>query len=279
MMPGGLRYIIRKVFNSVGLEIHGRDILSSDKNYQRSTLQGVLEQARNVGLSPATVIDVGAAHGTFALQCYSVFSDAKYILVEPLEEYKSFMDEVVGSIPNTEYILAAAHAESGRITINVHPDLVGSSLYLEKEDSNVNGVPRTVQAVSLDSLMEEGRIKPPFLLKIDVQGAELDVLKGAEEVLRNTEYALLEVSFFKFFEDGPQFYDIVVFMNSKGFVAYDIVGLQYRPLDDALSQADVIFVKKEGLFRKHHFYATRAQREKQDERFELTRRDLMRKYR
>ncbi len=63
----------------------------------------------------------------------------------------------------------------------------------------------------------------------------MDVLLGAEEILRNTEYVLLEVSFFEFFEDAPLFYDVMTFMKSKGFVAYDIFGLQYRVLDNALS--------------------------------------------
>jgi hypothetical protein len=97
-----------------------------------------------------------------------------------------------------------------------------------------------------------------------VQGAELDVLAGASEMLKATEYVLLEVSFFQFFENGPQLHDVVAFMKSRGFVAYDVFGFQYRPLDNALSQADLAFVRERGSFRQHHYYATRSQREQQD---------------
>lgn len=45
-------------------------------------------------------------------------------------------------------------------------------------------------------------------------------------------------------------------MQSRGWVAYDIAGLQYRPLDNALSQVDNAFVKEHGLLRKHQFCAT-----------------------
>ena len=45
---------------------------------------------------------------------------------------------------------------------------------------------------------------------------------GAEATLGSTEYIILEVSFFEFFKGGPQFWDVVNFMKSKGFVAYDI---------------------------------------------------------
>jgi len=265
-----LKTVVQNSLNAFGLDVQ--------KSGSRRSTAGVLRQCKDIGLSPQTVIDVGAAYGSFTLQCQKVFPDAKYILVEPLEEYKSSLDAVTRSIPHAEYILAAAAAESGELTINVHPDLEGSSVYLEDEDSDVNGVPRTVRAIALDCLMKEGRVQAPVLLKIDVQGAELDVLSGAEGTLRTTEYVLLEMSFFKFFKGGPQFHDVVTFMKSRGFVAYDICGSQYRPLDNALSQIDMAFVKEAGLFRQHHYYATSSQREEQNRRFEFRRRELAKRY-
>lgn len=275
MISDALTNIIKKAFNSVGLEVHRRSV----KRYQRNSFPGILQQARNMGLAPATVIDVGAAYGTFSLQCYNIFPDARYILVEPLEEYKPFLETVNRTIPKAQFIVATAHTESGETNINVHSDLVGSSLYLEEENSDVDGTPRTVRAVALDSLMKDCSAEPPYLIKIDVQGAELDVLLGSEEILGCTDYVFLEVSFFQFFQGGPQFYDIITFMKSRGFVAYDICGLQYRPLDNALSQADIAFVKESGLLRRHHFYATREQREEQNKRFASKWSEVMKNYR
>jgi len=193
--------------------------------------------------------------------------------MEPLEEYAPFLEAVAASLPATEYVRAAAASRQGEITINVHRDLVGSSVYVEQEDSSVNGVPRTVPTVTIDGLIRERGWPKPYLLKIDVQGGELDVLAGAKEALSDTELVLLEVSFFQFFKDGPQFHDVIAFMKSQGFVAYDIYGLQYRPLDNALSQADLAFVREQGPFREHHHYATRSQREQQDRALESRRRN------
>jgi FkbM family methyltransferase len=192
-------------------------------------------------------------------------------MIEPLAEYAESLEQLVRDLPGTRFVAAAAAATDGIITINVHGDLVGSSLYLEQENSSVNGVPRTVAAVKLDTLREEHAPEPPFLLKIDVQGAELDVLTGAAHLLQQTDYVLLEVSFFEFFAGGPQFHDVIVFMKKHGFVAYDLSGLQYRPLDGALSQADVSFVREAGRLREHHDYATRAQREAQNRSLERRR--------
>ena len=266
MVPRILRDVIKKSLGLVGLEIQRKAAspLLSHKDCLRSSVLGVLQQVKKQGFSPATVIDVGAAYGSFAMQCHDVFQDPRYMLVEPLVEYQPHLEAVIqAQIPNAEYISAAAAAKSGEVTINVHPDLVGSSLYLEKEEFNVNGVPRIVPRITLDHLVRHAKLEPPFLLKIDTQGAELNVLSGYEENLQQTEFVILEVSFFKFFERGDQLHDVIAFMKSRGFVAYDMCDFQYRPLDDALSQVDIVFVKEEGQFRRHHFYATFEQRREQ----------------
>ena len=168
------RKIIKKSLNSLGLELRRLDFSSADGKFPRMSIQGLLQQAKSVGLSPATVIDVGAAYGSFSLECCNVFPRAQYVLVEALEEFEPFIKEAIKSIANAEYILSAAAAVSGEITINVHADLVGSSIYREQEGLTVDGVPRTVPVMALDRLIQDYQIRAPFLIKIDVQGAELD---------------------------------------------------------------------------------------------------------
>jgi FkbM family methyltransferase len=251
-----LRKLINVTLDPFGLEICRKTISS------RISFRGALEHAKKLGFCPGTVIDVGAATGTRAL--YEAFPTSRQILIEPLEEFRPHLDKVIKEFPNSEYIIAAASQESGNITINVHPDLVGSSLYLENEDSNVNGSPRVVPAITLDKICIEKKLDGPFLIKVDVQGAELDVLNGATHILGNTEYVILEVSFFQFFTGGPQIYDVITFMKEQGFVVYEIFDYQYRLLDGAMSQVDIAFVKESGQFRKFHFYAKKNQREVQN---------------
>ena len=102
------------------------------------------------------------------------------------------------------------------------------------------------------------------MIKIDVQGAELDVLAGGQKTLTGTEYVLLEVSLFWFFPQGPAFCDVLTYMKSKRFIPYDIYGLHYRPLDGALSQIDIAFMREDGQFCMSHHYVTLEQRTKQN---------------
>jgi len=234
--------------------------------FARPSVGKALIHARHLGFFPATVIDVGAAYGTFTLKCHRIFPKARYILIEPLKEYRARLESVTKTIPGSEYILSAATDKQGEVSMNVHPDLVGSSLYLENEDSDVNGEPRRVTANTIDHLCEDKNVVGPYFVKVDVQGGELGVLSGATEILRETEYLILEVSLFQFFVGGPQFYEVVHYMKSCGFVVYDIFDIQYRPFDGAVSQVDIAFVREKGRFRNHHIYATPRQREAQTRR-------------
>jgi FkbM family methyltransferase len=264
MVRDVLKSCLRKLLGAAGLEVRRISPLSAGRG-QRDSLLQMLRQAKAVGFSPQTVIDVGAAYGSFTYQCNTVFPDARYVLVEPLEEYRPLLEKLRKTLPTLQCVCAAASSNSGEIEINVHPDLFGSSLYSEVEKgTDVNGVPRRVRSVTIESVIQETGAKGPFLLKLDVQGAELDVLNGAGGVLRECQYVILEVSFFRFFQDAPDCCGVIAYMKKQGFVPYDIVGLQYRPFDQALSQADIAFVKEAGPFRRHHFYATPQQREAQN---------------
>lgn len=269
-----IKTLLKQMCRMVGVECR-RISAAGTSSRSRESLPQLLEHAKGVGLSPNSIIDVGAAYGSFTSQCLEVFPDARYVLVEPLVEYQPMLTRLCKHHPGIRCIYAAAAADRSETQLNVHPDLVGSSLYREVEEgTDVNGVPRTVHAITVDEVVQEAGFKGPFLLKIDVQGAELDVLRGAERTLQETEYLLVEVSFFQFFKNGPEVSDVIAYMKERGFVPYDLFSLQYRPVDHALSQVDLAFVKERGLFRRHHFYATPQQREEQNQRMKSHLADL-----
>lgn len=245
-----LKNQVKKISRTFGFEI-------TRKNIYRATKAGFLQHISRLGFRPQTVIDVGAAFGTFEL--YETYPDATHLLIEPLEEFGDALKAITQKY-KAQYVLAVAGAKSGSTVINVHPDLVGSSSLKETEGIRADGIPREVLVVTIDDICHEKNLKRPYLLKVDVQGAELDVLEGAKKVLKNSELVILEVSLFKFMVNGPQFYDVVSYMKDRSYVVYDIIDHLYRPLDGALGCVDLAFVKENGQFRKEHFYATREQR-------------------
>lgn len=230
---------------------------------QRRTMEGALQQLRRCGARPETVIDVGAAHGEWSEKCHRAFPDARFILIEPLEEYRSALSRRLEGLRGV-HVPAVAGAKIGSAVLHVHRDLVGSSVLLEREGGDVNGAPRAVAATTVDAVIAGEGAVSPYLLKVDVQGAELAVLAGAERALGSAIAVILEVSFFDFFEEGSQFEDVIQYMRDHAFSVYDIVEPLYRPLDGALSQADFVFVPARSALRTEHRYATPAQRRLHD---------------
>lgn len=244
---------VNKVVGKAGLEIRRR------RTARPGSMAEVVTHIAGLGWRPATVIDVGVADGTPGL--YDSFPEAALLLVEPLAEFEPLLARLCQE-HRGQYVLAAAGDQEGEVTLNVHTVLSGSSLLHEVEGSQVDGTPRTVPTVKLDAVCAERDLVGPYLLKVDVQGAELLVLSGAESVLEDTGVALLEVSLFPFFDGGAQLHDVVVFMKDHGFVAYDIFGGHRRHYDGALAQVDMAFVKEDGPFRAFHGYANPEQRAK-----------------
>jgi FkbM family methyltransferase len=254
-----LKKALKSIFLVCGLEVrrnikHGED--------RRTTLAEVLFHISRLGFRPKTVIDVGVATGTYEL--YETFPNAKHLLIEPLHEFEDYLKQI-SSKYNAEYVIAAAGPKTGTMEINVHPDLLGSSIYKESDGSYVDGVSRKVPVVTLDTLCRSRHLSGSYLIKVDVQGAECLVLEGAQKILKETEVVILEVNFFQFHLNGPQFFDIVSYMKKCGFVVYDIFGGYNRPLDYALASVDIVFVKENGMFRKNHSFALRRLRAKLNE--------------
>jgi FkbM family methyltransferase len=222
----------------------------------RRTLSEVLEHVRGQGFAPATVIDVGVATGTPEL--YAAFPAARLLLVEPLREYGPALQELRVR-RGAEVAQVAAGAEAGELELTVHRVLACSSVIGERAGDEADVTRRVVPVARVDALVSERGLPGPYVLKVDVEGFELDVLAGAEAILPQTELVLLEVSLFRLNGANPQLADVVCAMRDRGYVVYDIYNGHLRPLDGALAQVDLACVRDDGRFRRSHDYATPEQ--------------------
>jgi len=225
----------------------------------RKNLDEAIDHLKKFDFQPETIIDVGVAYGTPGL--YGKYKCAKYLLIEPLYEYEDSCNNIVEKYGG-DYVLAAASSSNGEAQINVHPDLSGSSMFKESEGPHIDGTPRIVPTITLDSIYEQKELQGPFLIKLDTQGSELKVLAGAKKVLIDTEVIILEAFLHHFYKDTPLMADIILYLIEKDFFVYDIFGALTRPLDDALAQVDLVFVKKGSVFRRSSHFASTKQRKK-----------------
>ena len=164
--------------------------------------------------------------------------------VGPRPEWFDLGFHVIGFEPDVEecshlktlfchhtFVPLALDSKPGRRTLYITENNQCSSFYYPFQDLAEAGMyghrligTREVEATTLDLWFEEhGNGERPELIKLDTQGSELDILKGATETLKTALVVMSEVEFRPFYRDQPLFEDVNAFMRDHGF---ELIGLQ-----------------------------------------------------
>lgn len=211
----------------------------------RGVMPGVEHMKALACVDVGSVIDVGANKGQFSLVVRSLFPDAEIHAFEPLEtEFQIFKSVVAGPVKHYAVALGAEPAEA-KFYVASRPD--SSSLFKPgKDHERLAGVTvsssRTVPVVRLNDAIDVKSLAAPILMKLDVQGAELDVLKGAADMLPFIDTIYTEASFVSLYEHQPLAGEIVGFLAEHGFVLRGVFNHSVVPELGPL-QADFLFVK------------------------------------
>ena len=127
---------------------------------------------------------------------------------------------------------------------NVSEDMnTVNSMFKEAGWSEELGV--TAQASTVDKIVEGAGAGTFNLMKIDVQGAEVLVLKGSQSTLKNVDVIATEASIQNYNDGGADFYELHSAMNENGFGLYDVIDMfRFDPRDKHLIQIDFLWVRK-----------------------------------
>lgn len=245
-----MKRLVKQAFQRLGYDVHRLDRVVGSPARPVGNMRMLLEDLRARGLSPQSILDVGANKGRWSSVAKDVFLMANCFLIEPQIEMKPYLDAFCQEFPHSRWFLAGAGATPGELTLTIWDDLAGSSfLPPESEELKKAGKQRRIPIITIDSLIEDGAIVMPQLVKLDIQGFELEALRGGAMLFGSTEVFILEVSLFRFMEGQPLFHEVVAFMANRGYLVYDFPGFLRRPYDGALGQVDVCFVKHDGFLR------------------------------
>lgn len=196
------------------------------------------------------ILDVGAHSTEWIRNAIRHFPNSNAYLIEPLEEMEEHLKKFCEEFPGSQYFLKGAGEKEETLFLTLNDVLEGANFLInENKNLQLKNKQREVKIITIDSLIEKGDIEIPELVKLDVQGFELNVLKGANKLFGKTEVFILEVSLFEFMKGIPTFSEVISFMAVRGYEVYDFSGFLRRPYDGALGQMDICFVKKDGIFR------------------------------
>ena len=175
------------------------------------------------GYYPDTILDIGAYHGHWTKQMMTIYPDAEYHLFEAIDytelnEFKNKYNVVLNE---------------RRETVDWYEmKNTGDSFCREK-------------TIDLDSVCITD--SKNIFIKIDCQGAESPILKGATETLKNTDFIVLEIPLFGVYNEGVgNFGDHITYMNSIGFIPYDVLDSHY--INGFNMQIDMLFINNNHCF-------------------------------
>lgn len=192
----------------------------------------------------ATLIDAGANRGQFSTAFRARRPEAAILAFEPLPEAADAYAALFAKDDRVDLHRVALSDRSGTATFHVADRADSSSLLApgtgQAAAFNVRCA-RTI-AVSVDRLDQQvdmARLVRPILLKIDVQGAELDLLRGVG-TLEAVDFVYVELSFVPLYDGQALFDDVAPFLHDRGFalagVFNQVITAEFGP-----TQADFLF--------------------------------------
>lgn len=251
MMSSFKSWVKRTCINAVEKAVPQRVADRLVRHYSIPDCDWSLRNARDNGFMPELIIDVGAYEGEWARMVHRIFPSARILAVEPQREKKEILQALSLSAARIDYDMALLGAEDN-CEVTFHLNETVSSVLSEVVSEAPDREKRST--VTLDTLVEGTNFTSPDFIKLDVQGYELEVLRGGRNIftLSPPEMIQMEISLIEINSGAPLLPEVIEYMNDLGYQLYDIAEFIRRPMDDALWQIDVIFVRKDSNLISSH---------------------------
>lgn len=201
-------------------------------------------------LNLRTVVDVGANRGQFTLFALHSFPAARIVSLEPLAVPAARFRRVFAKEGRVTLHHAALGPESGQATIHVsgHDDsssLLPITATQGRLFRGTNEVRTEVVRIGpLSEFLDGGSIEQPALLKLDVQGYELEALRACGELLDKFDYVCAEASFIELYEGQVLADDLVAWLSERGYALVCSYGAISDEHGQAI-QADMLFKRSD----------------------------------
>ncbi len=236
-----LKRYLHGIVNSLGYEIVHSSLSVNPRNALKVAIRN------NPGIQ--TVIDIGASDGRWSSVVEKIIPKANFLLFEAAPFHFSALKELEKKGNYfIEYLAASDHVG----TVNFHLD---SSNPLGGGANSTQGIKHSqvVPSNTIDKVVSGRNLVGPFMLKLDAQGHEVEILSGARDTLNQTKVIVMEV--YTIDEPGRLSFDeICLLLRSYGFRAAGIMGILNRPMDGVWWQADFVFIKDSSpVFKNSNF--------------------------
>lgn len=196
-----------------------------------------------------TIIDVGANRGQFALLVKKTHPHAKIYSFEPLKSAYCVYKSIFINDPSITIFNCALSYKSGQQIFHVSQQEDSSSLLpISKKQNDIfpgtaEKETQIIETKKLSDCVFRNQLGDHCLLKIDVQGSELEVLRGSIELIPDIEFVYVECSFIQLYKDQPLANEVIKYLQERNFTLTGIYNTHYDNEGCAV-QSDFLFTQK-----------------------------------
>lgn len=243
-----MKKLIHNFFDKIGLQ------LSIKKNlwYQNAfdVQQRIFGNRKNDKL---VIFDVGASVGPIVRKYKELFPQSHIHAFEPLPDFFEQLIEYTKPLSaDVSYNNYGLYSSIGNVTFYNTESEVSSSILPPNNSGTwvdnhiVESKKLTIKTNTLDNYCAENNLDHIDILKMDIQGSELEVLKGAENLLMKKKIELIycEIWFIQSYKNQPMFGEIAAYLEKFGYRIFGLYNTHYdMSLNGKCLWGDAIFVK------------------------------------
>lgn len=191
-------------------------------------------------INPSSILDIGANAGHWYQEAKTHWPDARFLMIEGNPECYAMLSASGG-----QFRMALLSDEEKEVTFFTRkgaPTCTGASYKRELTEfyDGDNAVPNAIATRKLDDILDGQLFE---LIKIDVQGAEIDVMRGGLKTLAAAEAVILEVSIIEYNQGSPMADEVDGFMKSIGFTRHVDLGEIVHPITRQHIQTDRLYLR------------------------------------
>jgi FkbM family methyltransferase len=195
------------------------------------------------------IIDAGAYQGSFSIDMAKIFPSAAIFAFEPHPSSYELLLKASKNCPAVKSYNVALGSSCGRLNLHINASQLTNSLAKASADGLRNfkefvsprGI-EEVEVITLYAFMQKERVPFVDILKLDIQGYELEAIKGMQASLSDVKLIFLEIQFLQIYEGTPLFSEIETYLREHGFTFFQLYNLVRSPETGRLLYGDAIFI-------------------------------------
>ena len=241
-----MKKLFKSFFRQFGFNIYKIDTANPLNLDGKIYCLNFYSNLKKLKFKPKHIVDVGANHGKWTREILPYFPDSHYTLLEPQHWLKNSFIDILENNPKVHFHPVGAGEKEGSFLFTVDESDTSSSFRYTESEAQAAGFKQVeIPVVTLNNLLSNNNLPVPDLIKIDAEGLDIEVLKGASDFFGKTEIFMVEASVvYKLFNNS--FLNVINFMDEQGYKLFEITDMN-RPVNvKVLWLVELVFVLKGG---------------------------------